>query len=83
MHIYGASVGLPAALLVDVDLLVVVVAGLLVGVVIAVVVGRRVLVLLTLLYVLVGVSGTATVGSLPTVISALPLPCWPSMPMTM
>lgn len=42
-----------------------------------------VLVLLTLLYVLVVVSGTATVGLWPTVISASPLPCWPSIPMTM
>jgi hypothetical protein len=45
--------------------------------------GASVFVFLMLRYVLVGVSGTAVVGSLPTVISASPLPCWPSIPMTM
>jgi hypothetical protein len=63
----------------------VVVVGLRVDVVrVDVVVGLLVVVvvLLTLLYVLVVVSGTATVGLTPTVISASPLPCWPSMPMT-
>jgi hypothetical protein len=56
------------------------VTGLLVAV--AVVLGLLVLVLLTLRYVLVVVSGTATVGLTPTVISASPLPLCPSIPMT-
>ena len=54
-----------------------------VGLLVDVVVGLLVVVLLTDLYVLVVVSGTATVGRTPTVISASPLPCCPSIPITM
>lgn len=39
--------------------------------------------LLTLLYVLVGVSGTGTLGRTPIVICASPPPCCPSIPITM
>jgi hypothetical protein len=46
-------------------------------------VGFLVVVRLILLYVLVVVSGTLVVGATPTVISAEPPPCCPSMPMTM
>jgi hypothetical protein len=90
-HIYPRLVEVAARRVEDVVaalLVEVVVAALLVEVVVAallveVELGLLVLVLLTLLYVLVGVSGTATVGSRPTVMSALPLPCCPSIPITM
>lgn len=47
-----------------------------------VLVNRLVLVRPTDLYVDVGVSSTATVGLMPTVISASPLPCCPSIART-
>lgn len=88
MRIYGA--GVVPALRVD-DQLDVVVVGLLVEdrvedrdevVVVDLRVDVRVAVRVSVRSVLVVVSGTRVVGATPTVISAEPRPCCPSMPMT-